>query len=79
MEKLITKIVSESYKNNVYYYEIGFDNLELKDIISTSNQIEIIDYSTLQSIKEQLIIDCNLILFNHLQSTFPDIAKNYEL
>jgi hypothetical protein len=79
MEKLITKIVAESYKNNVYNYEIGFDNLELKDIISTSNQIEVVDYFTLQSIKEQLIIDSSLILFNHLQSTFPDIAKNYEL
>ena len=31
MEKLITKIVAESYKNNIYNYEIGFDNLELKD------------------------------------------------
>lgn len=79
MEKLITKIVFEAYKNNVYFYEIGFDNLELKEIVSTSNQIEIDDYSKLQTIKNQLLIDTGVILFNHLKTQFSDIAKNYEL
>ena len=79
MEKLIVKLKSESYRDKNYTYEIGFDNLELKDMISTSGEVNIDDYSTLQAIKNQLLIDCGVVLFNHLKSTFPDIAKNYEL
>lgn len=79
MEKLITKIITESYKSGVYYYEIGFENLELRDIISNSNSIEINDISTLQSVKNDLLIENGVILFNYLKYQFPDIAKNYEL
>lgn len=79
MEKLITKIISESLRNDVYSYEIGFENLELKEMISNSGNIEMTDLTMLESIKNQLLIDCSVVLFNHLKSEFPDIAKKYEL
>lgn len=79
MEKLIPIFKYETLSNNKYYYEIEFDNLELRGLVSIASEVEIKDISTLQSLKSTLLVDNSKILYQNLKESFPEIAKNYEL